>query len=337
MNQRKHLTKLSSVLAVLCLFFSMSANAYKIKNCSDDAVSNLSAAANFIQKNMSAITDQYTFLTIKQRQEIVRKWPNMVLSCRDNSSKCRGNSNQYGYSHGGPGSKIKLCYSNMVDLKYSTCDAVESIMHESGHAHGFRSAVGHNDPKKYQFNNDPIYRMGNLAQDYCELKADEGELINAPFVGIVRTALGGTCSKNSACASGKCESSKCVCNDDSDCPGKQSCYTPIGKANYCSSTTLALGASCSKNSQCESDKCESKVCVCKNNSDCAPGEACFTPVTKKNYCESTSKPLGASCSKNSQCSSDKCEKGECVCTKNTDCPGSQKCKTPVTKKNYCKS
>ncbi|WP_447963480.1 serine hydrolase [Nitrospira sp. Ecomares 2.1] len=157
----------------------------------------------------------------------------------------------------------------------------------------------------------------------------------ANYCASTSKALGASCTKDSQCASDKCEQDKCVCKSNGDCPNGQTCYTPIGKANYCASTSKALGASCTKDSQCASDKCEQDKCVCKSNGDCPNGQTCYTPVGKANYCASTSKALGASCSKNSQCASDKCEQGECVCQSDNDCPGSQKCKTPVTKKNYC--
>jgi hypothetical protein len=181
-------------------------------------------------------------------------------------------------------------------------------------------------------------------QDTCVCKADgdcpNGQACYTPvgkanYCASTSKALGASCSKNSQCASDKCEQDTCVCKSNGDCPNGQTCYTPVGKANYCASTNKALGATCSKDSQCASDKCEQDTCVCKSNGDCLNGQTCYTPVGKANYCASTTKALGASCSKNSQCASDKCEKGECVCKSNNDCPGSQKCKTPVTKKNYC--
>lgn len=47
-----------------------------------------------------------------------------------------------------------------------------------------------------------------------------------------------------------------------------------------------------------------------------------------------SRPMGASCENNSQCATNNCEKNECVCKKNYDCP-SGKCKKPLFKQNYC--
>lgn len=42
------------------------------------------------------------------------------------------------------------------------------------------------------------------------------------------------------------------------------------------------------------------------------------------------------CSKDDQCSSGKCERGECVCKDDNDCPGSQKCKKPLGGINQCR-
>lgn len=46
--------------------------------------------------------------------------------------------------------------------------------------------------------------------------------------------------------------------------------------------------------------------------------------------------LSASCSQDDQCRSGKCERGECVCKDDNDCPGSQKCKKPLGGINQCR-
>lgn len=42
------------------------------------------------------------------------------------------------------------------------------------------------------------------------------------------------------------------------------------------------------------------------------------------------------CSKDDQCSSGKCERGQCVCKDDGDCPGSQKCRKPLGGINQCR-
>jgi len=46
--------------------------------------------------------------------------------------------------------------------------------------------------------------------------------------------------------------------------------------------------------------------------------------------------MGASCSKDDQCNTGKCEKGECVCDKDSDCSGTAKCKKPLGGINQCR-
>ena len=48
---------------------------------------------------------------------------------------------------------------------------------------------------------------------------------------------------------------------------------------------LALGASCSKESQCNSAKCKDGKCVCKRDSDCGSGRKCKEPVFGTPHCE----------------------------------------------------
>ncbi len=46
--------------------------------------------------------------------------------------------------------------------------------------------------------------------------------------------------------------------------------------------------------------------------------------------------LGARCSKDDQCRSGKCERGECACKDDNDCTGSQKCRKPLGGINQCR-
>ena len=247
--------------------------AYKIKSCDWQAEKNLQPAAEFIRKNMNDITKKYGYLSTQQKQEIVRKWTKLKIKCKDSASMCR--KNFVGFAHGGPGNTINICHDEMVDRGYKTCDAVGTIMHEVGHAHGFRKVPGHNDPNSFIRKSDIMYRMGDDAEKLCEDRAAKGKVNNAKLAGKVRTALGGKCSSNKDCTTGKCADKPfkarppgvdigiCVCNDDDDCPGKQNCYKPLLSQNYCSGTNNKIGAACKKNSQCASNKCKKDVCVAK--------------------------------------------------------------------------
>lgn len=46
--------------------------------------------------------------------------------------------------------------------------------------------------------------------------------------------------------------------------------------------------------------------------------------------------IGSSCNKDDQCSTGKCEKGECVCNNDNDCSGTEKCKKPLGGINQCR-
>ncbi|MGB0646543.1 MAG: hypothetical protein ACPGQS_05165, partial [Bradymonadia bacterium] len=60
---------------------------------------------------------------------------------------------------------------------------------------------------------------------------------------------------------------------------------PVGKSNYCSITTKALGKSCNNKDECRSKKCNKGKCVCKKNSDCPSGKTCKKKVTGANKCQ----------------------------------------------------
>jgi Cys-rich repeat protein len=327
-------------LAIACLLIALGgatpAGAYEITNCPPWPTSDLRAAANFLRDNMSTLVDQYTFLTERQRQEIVRKWVGLNIHCSDKEGMC---DKFRGHAHGGPGNRVNICYYSYTSSD-DLCDLVSTIMHEQGHAHGFRMVPGHNDPTNYHYENDPIYRMGSIAEDFCESAAAAGNFANASLKGGGNRNIGDDCKEDLQCRSSRCSGGECVCNEDSDCPTGQECFKPAAAKNFCSSTSRALGESCGRDDQCRSNQCEDEVCVCRHDSDCPSGQVCKTPVTGKNSCEASedvgAKALGAECDRDSDCLSNKCESDECVCNSDSDCPDGQECYRPVTETNDCR-
>jgi len=280
-------------LLLLFSLFLTTSHAYEIKNCDSDAMADISAAADFIGDNLDTVVSKLTFLNEEQRQEILRKWPNIIIKCTDDSKHCRSKSTVGGYAHGGLGNTIKICYGNLLEsglgpyvVSSSICDLVEIIFHEFGHANGFPKLKKHNDATNFSRNNDLVYLLSDTAKSCCEsIPLSGGGIVNSKLSGAARTALGGFCTHNTDCASGRCENNQCVCNHDTDCPGEnQVCYTPVFKNNYCSTTNKSIGDSCTKNSQCATNKCEQDKCVCKKNDDCLGTRKCKKPIFGMNYC-----------------------------------------------------
>lgn len=384
------------VIAAFCLLILANpASAHSIKKCDDIARNAVELATDYIDANVDDIADQFTHLSIDNRNEFKRKWPKFKIVCQDDgrnsgiSRLCLSRPGLLGMAHGGPGNKVNICYYNLADNGTSTlCDLVGTIVHESGHANGYPIFANHNDPDGNVFNNDPVYVMGTRAENFC---TNDTDFNNTTLLARFNLNNGEACHSDTQCNSGLCRGGECQCDQDSDCGTGERCFRPAAKKNYCSSITLGLGAECSRNGQCRSGKCQSDrcvcrtdgdcatgevcnrrigrpnlcetgndgnrllgaactsndqckstrcqgdACVCRSNTDCPAGQACYTPVTRANYCASTTSPLGAACSKNSQCRSDKCESGECVCRRDSDCGSNSKCKTPITKKNWCKA
>jgi len=148
-----------------------------------------------------------------------------------------------------------------------------------------------------------------------------------------------SCTQNDQCKPNTCKGGRCIKEND-----------------------VALGGSCCKDAQCKTGKCKDDRCVCKENSDCGSDGTRFCEkdrcVSRKNECEKCSHDgdcksgggmqckgslcikegvlaLGQQCCHSAQCRKGKCESGECVCSKNEDCDGNQKCKQPLGKKNTC--
>ncbi len=156
-------------------------------------------------------------------------------------------------------------------------------------------------------------------------------------------SLGQSCSTNNECASGKCQGAgnarMCVCNVDNDCGNGQYCNKRLGQNRCLADASKSLGQSCSTNNECASGKCQgagnARMCVCNVDSDCSSGQYCNNRLGQNRCLADGNKSIGQSCLKNSECSTNKCEQNMCVCRRDSDCPGSQKCKTPIARKNYC--
>ncbi len=382
---------MSRRVATTCLLIllgaTMRASAFDVTNCPPKPHSDITTAAKFLNRNMSEIVDQYTFLSEEQRQEIIRKWVGLNIHCSDNAGQC---ATFAGYAHGGLGNRVNICYYGFSSGS-NLCDMVRVIMHEQGHAHGFRKVPGHNDPTNYVRENDVMYRMGYLAEDYCDAKVAAGSFANDILQGGGDRNLGNACTEDLQCRSNRCSGGSCVCDQDTDCLQGFRCYKSVASGNnFCGRSALAVGASCSREDQCLSNQCEGGKCVCRHDSDCPGGQICRTPITGSNFCEAANKvgskglrelcerdseclsntceyskcvchsdsdcpdgqecykvfgtsnacrivglTMGAGCSKDSQCRTNKCEKNVCVCRHDDDCSSGKKCKTPITGKNYC--
>jgi hypothetical protein len=243
--------------AMLFVAGAYASAATEIANCEASAITDINTAATFVEQNLAAIAARLTFLTERQRDEFVRKWPRIKLRCIERVS-CR-HIKVVGFSHGGPGNTLNICYDNMVDLGQRQCDLIETIVHESGHAHGFPRVLGHNHPTPAIKAKDKIYRMGFLAKAVCQQAVIAGTFVDKALPGTPRAGIGDACQRDADCRSLKCTRDKCVCSEDVDCGVNQVCLT-LG-SNTCEPASLAAGATCKRDRQCVSKKCRRDRCT----------------------------------------------------------------------------
>jgi hypothetical protein len=138
------------------------------------------------------------------------------------------------------------------------------------------------------------------------------------YCSVASKALSAACTRNDECLSNRCENQTCVCGHDSDCPSGQTCRTPITGSNRCETPATPVGgapvgAACTRDGACLSNKCDHNLCVCNSDADCAAGTQCYRPIGAPNECRAVGLNLGAACQRDSQCVSGKCESDECVC------------------------
>ena len=226
----------SRLFLLLFIFFASPvafSDSFKVKNCDADAAVDISEAYRFVANNLDVIFDPMTFLTSKQRAEMKNKWGKLTVDCIDNKDACVNRAGLGGRAHGGLGNQVNICYYNHVDNGDSLCELVGTMVHEEGHANGLPSMKGHNSPTATVFNSDLIYRMGGVAEAFCETQASAGLVTDAALRGISGRTIGASCTKGDQCTTGKCEKAECVCKKDSDCLGSEKCKKPLGGINQC--------------------------------------------------------------------------------------------------------
>lgn len=323
-------------------FFAEPALAYSVKKCDASAEHDTIGAADYIDRRLQRIADEFTLLSNDNRDEFVRKWPRINIVCQDEGPKgksreCLNEQGLGGQAHGGLGNRINICYYNKVDSGDKLCDLVKTLVHEAGHSIGMPILPNHNNLSEDQKKKDPVYEMGFQARAFCE--ADK-TFTNTPLVGRSDLALGAACQVDDQCLTGRCLGGTCQCDQDGDCPTGQSCFKPAVGKNFCSRTDLAIGAACTRESECRSDHCEGGRCVCRRDGDCPTGQVCRSPITGPNRCEvgtDGTLALGAACQNDNQCKSGQCEGDLCVCRSDSDCSTGQSCFTPITGPNFCQS
>jgi len=135
------------------------------------------------------------------------------------------------------------------------------------------------------------------------------------------------------------------CKEDSDCANSEYCARKglDVRKNICK-TKLSHGKACTDKRQCSTNRCSWGFCAdadeCQSSSDCLSGQYCGDPISGKQSCK-TLKSRGQTCTKASQCSTNRCSWGFCAdaheCRSNSDCGSNQYCGDPISGKQSCKT
>lgn len=157
---------------------------------------------------------------------------------------------------------------------------------------------------------------------------------------------GGYCFAGYQCQSNNCQgqfcapaTQQCGCVGCPLCPSHQYC-----SSGYQCINKLALGSTCSADSQCQSSYCHPTLRVCFNlgtpcsgpNAYCPAGQYCQSNPLSGFYC-ANKKQNGYDCGSNTECQSNYCHPTQRVCANNnvgTPCSGSNSYCPPG---QYCQS
>ncbi len=323
--------KIIIILLMLGLATSVQAKNLKVKNCDSSSIADINWALDFIDSHINEILDDATFIPSKYKDKIKKKWPSTTLRC-STKKRCDGDTGAYHKL----GNRFNLCWDQLRDADTTRCGLVGVIMHEKAHAANVPIEKQHNETREYGYVRDVdlVYRFDKVVEDICTKKAipqtdssvkiivrPDGSMTGENIIDSGETSkldLGQRCSEHTQCVSSQCGKGVCVCDDNKDCGSKSRCIKKIGK-NYCVPRGGLIGDFCKKNSDCGIGKCEKKSCVCDKDKHCKDSFGstdfrCATPGLGfgKNFCQPTSVANGGACTKNSDCTSDKCKKDVCV-------------------------
>ena len=196
------------------------------------------------------------------------------------------------------------------------------------------------------------YRIGNAYEEENDLVAEENDFREV----IDYLIRKGYCNNDSGCSYGEyCSGSKCkalksagescyinsecktrncfrkVCREEGYCERDSGCSS----GEYCSEnkcmTLKPAGVSCSKDLECKTGICFKGICreegYCDIDSDCSSGES-SGEYCSNNRCRAL-KPIGGSCSGDSECEINNCFKSVCrekgYCDVDSDCPPGESC------------
>ena len=128
-----------------------------------------------------------------------------------------------------------------------------------------------------------------------------------------RAPLGGACSADAACTTGRCAMNKCAaCSDNAECPS-QVCADSACKAR--------AGEPCAEGGDCLGGECRFGLCKANIGHTCAVAEDCFTGVCTQSVCQACFDDLdcpGTACGTND-------ELGRCLLRPGVGCwPDAQK-------------
>lgn len=188
-------------------------------------------------------------------------------------------------------------------------------------------------------------------EDYICTNTPDGQKKCLGYVGSICNSSA-NCINPLSCRNGSCQYVTCV--TDIDCSPDRSCISGICYSDYgevCNSTEgcdkiliaqpnaghrtcntsnecVGLGgATCSLNSECNSNICISGICGCNSNADCYGSSVCNTST---NLCQG---PSGYFCTVSGECNSGVCinfgSQNICGCNTVADCPDGNICSSNI--------
>lgn len=148
---------------------------------------------------------------------------------------------------------------------------------------------------------------------------------------VVAFAVQGGAVRASHCSTGFCQGHVCSeCALKEDCPGARECrWDPELRLFNCQGGELALGSSCTDDSQCSSGFCtEDRCSTCSSQQPCLGAATCQLDLTAGHHdCLAGDTDLGGSCESDDECTSGVCKQNVCsACRDDADCPGTTRCR-----------
>jgi hypothetical protein len=141
----------------------------RVKDCSAKATANIEKALAWINSHYGQLVDDFEmqprdYRDRRAHDRMDRKFPDVTIQCEDHRNTCKNNPNKVGWTSGGGGKYVNLCYKNVKTF----CGLVGAIAHECAHNAWVNMDRSQHYTNHPDAQDDTVYQFHRRAIEMCQ-------------------------------------------------------------------------------------------------------------------------------------------------------------------------